>query len=396
MYSGKFNHSFVKNSGPILALISSLLFGISPVLTKFIVGDIQPVLLAGLLYLGSALILLIPCLLNYAASIAELRKTPRSHRIKLIGATISGGILAPIALVFGIQNASAFEVSLLLNLESVATTIIAWLIFKEHVGGAVWIGKLFLIIGGIIITVSPSVTMINGGVANASASANISWASILVITACIFWGIDNNLTRDIDELSPNLLAMLKGLVAGVFNIFLAFALSFSGLIAPLSEVKLLPIAISLLIGVFSYGISLVFFVKALRHIGASRTSTYFATGPFIGMFAAVIFLGERPALIQWGASILMVLGLWILYRELHDHLHKHHEIVHSHEHSHGGLGGELNGGGPEVDEHHQHQHEQGSEQEESTNEYVHAHPHRHSEMIHSHPHYPDIHHRHKH
>ncbi len=38
--------------GPLLAALSALLLGISPVLCKLVIGEMSPILLAGLLYLG--------------------------------------------------------------------------------------------------------------------------------------------------------------------------------------------------------------------------------------------------------------------------------------------------------------------------------------------------------
>lgn len=124
--------------------------------------------------------------------------------------------------------------------------------------------------------------------------------------------------------------------AGAFNVILAIAFA-------QSEIAPSQVCIVLIIGALSYGLSLVLFVKSLRLIGSARTSSYFAVGPFVGMFASVILLGDRPAAYQWVAAGIMIAGVWILYREDHEHLHVHDLITHSHLHSH--------------DEHHRHQHE---------------------------------------
>jgi len=347
----------MKNLGPTLALLSAALFGISPVLTKSVLGEMSPILAAGLLYLGSGLGLLLLLLIQKKNILKELRRLSLSHRIKFLGAILSGGILAPLCLVYGIQLASAFEVSLLLNLESVTTTLIAFLIFHEHVGKQVWIGKILLIIGGLMITLQPS------------GDVNFSTPALLVILACVLWGIDNNLTRDIEELSPSILASIKGLSAGLFNIFLAFFLK-------QESASAYQILANLGIGSISYGLSLVLFIRALRLIGSSRTSAYFATGPFIGMISSLILLGEQPPSYQWISAILMFFGVWTLYRETHTHQHTHAPVSHGHKHVH--------------DVHHQHNHD-GIEGPEP-----HDHIHSHQTLTHSHTHWPDIHHRHKH
>jgi multidrug transporter EmrE-like cation transporter len=133
---------------------------------------------------------------------------------------------------------------------------------------------------------------------------------------------------------------------------------------------------ALAIGAASYGLSLVFFVEALRRIGSARTSTFFAVGPFIGSLLSVAVLGERPPAQYWFAAALMIAGVFVLYREKHRHLHTHEAIKHSHMHIH--------------DEHHRHPHEGIAANE------PHDHLHTHGPITHIHGHWPDIHHRHGH
>ncbi len=345
------------NIGALQALLSAALFGISPVLTKLILGEMSPLLLAGLLYLGAGLGLLVAVAVKMQRAFSEFSMLSNVRRLKLIAAIAAGGVIAPICFAYGIKLGSAFEVSVLLNFETVATTVLAVIFFHEHVGRRVWIGKILIVISVIAISLNPSETI------------HLSKAAILLLGACFFWGLDNNLTRDVDELSPALLAGTKGIVAGTFNTVLAIVLG-AGAVSPIQVVGILTI------GWVSYGISLVLFVEALRRIGASRTSTFFSSGPFIGMSLAVIALGERPPWVHWMAAVLAAFGCWVLYNEHHEHLHEHEAITHRHRHIH--------------DEHHYHVHD-GTEGEEP-----HDHQHTHERISHSHPHYPDIHHRHAH
>ncbi|MBC7690252.1 MAG: EamA family transporter [Methylotenera sp.] len=343
--------------GPLYSLFSAALFGVSPALAKLVIGDMSPVLLAGLLYLGSGLGLQLLLFWQRQKTWSALRGLALHQKLKLAGAVVCGGILAPLCLTFGIQTGTAFEVSLLLNLETVATTLIAWLIFHEYIGPRVWTGKVLLLVGAGIITLQPHLGFV------------FSRSALLILGACLFWGIDNNLTRDVEDLPPTVLASIKGWGAGTFNTALAFALG-SKLVSPAQ------VAGSLSIGALSYGVSLVLFVKALREIGSARASTYFAAGPFFGMVAALFFLGEHPSSFQWLSAVFMAAGLWALYGERHSHVHQHEPLRHSHAHTH--------------DEHHQHTHD-GSEGPEP-----HTHEHHHDPLTHAHAHSPDIHHRHGH
>ena len=193
--------------------------------------------------------------------------------------------------------------------------------------------------------------------------------ALLIVAACILWGIDNNLTRDVDQLSPTTFAATKGLAAGIFNILLAVGVG-QGAINVGNAIGVL------VIGAFSYGVSLILFIQSLRLIGASRAGTYFASGPFLGMLFSLILLGEHPPAYHWIAGVIMLLGVWLLYKEEHDHTHTHSPMTHRHAHNH-------------RDEHHKHFHDQADERE-------HDHAHEHETLTHSHGHWPDIHHRHKH
>jgi drug/metabolite transporter (DMT)-like permease len=347
----------MKRTGLQSAFLSALLFGISPVACKAIVGEMPPSLLAGLLYLGSGLGLTGVVLRQTTPKFDILNALSWRQRANLVGAIISGGVAAPLFLAYGIRFGSATEVSLLLNFESVATTLLAWMIFHEYIGYRVWIGKTLIIGASILVVLTGS-----GGL-------HLSIPGLSVLAACLLWGIDNNLTRELESIPAPLLACMKGWIAGIFNVLLFFLLF-------RTPVTLSQVSGTLLIGALSYGASLVLFINALREIGSARTSTWFASGPFIGTILSVVVLGERPPGAYWVAAPLMLSGMFFLYGELHRHTHRHESLAHSHPHEH--------------DEHHRHQHGDG--------EFIgkHDHFHLHVAITHSHVHWPDIHHRHIH
>ena len=347
----------MKRKGLQSAILSAILFGISPVACKLLMGDMTSSLLAGLLYLGSGLGL---SLVVHHQRI-RVCETVGSLSIRqwgyLAGAILSGGIAAPLFLAYGMRMGTASEVSLLLNFETVATTLLAWIVFHEQVGFRVWIGKLFIVGASIMV-------LFAGG-----NELQVSLPGLSVLAACLLWGVDNNLTREVESLPAPLLACMKGWIAGIFNVMLSVILF-------KSQVTALQVSGTLVIGALSYGASLVLFINALREIGSARTSTWFASGPFIGAILSVLVLGERPPGEYWVAAMVMLSGMLFLYGELHRHLHRHESIIHAHPHEH--------------DEHHQHVHEG------QVYPGRHDHLHTHEPLTHSHVHWPDVHHRHTH
>ena len=342
----------------IFIIISASLFGLSAPLAKLLVGDISPVALAGILYLGAFAGLSIYTLFIKRSNRDNI-VTPLERKDVpwLAGAILTGGIIAPISMLTGLKLISGFSTSLLLNLEGVATVMIAVIFFKENAGKRLWLALMFMTAAGIFLTWDPD-------------QGKFSIAGpLLIIFAMICWGIDNNLTRNISDKDPVQIVRIKGLVAGVISLSIALVLGM--------KVSLdVSIVYALLLGAFSYGISLVFFIKALEGLGSSRTGAFFSFAPFIGAIASLIILREWIGWVMFPASAFMLIGLWLIISEKHLHIHKHEATTHTHSHKHNDL-------------HHQHKHS-------GTTQELHNHEHIHHELEHSHVHWPDMHHRHEH
>lgn len=343
-----------------LALGAAALFGASTPLAKLLLGELSPIGLAGLLYLGSGAGLLSVRLLQRAALGSALaREAPLTLRDLpwLLGAVVSGGVVAPVLLLWGLRGTGASAASLLLNLEGVLTTLIAALLFREAIAGRIWIASLLMAIGGVLLSWQPG------------AVGGWSLQSLAIVGACLFWGLDNNLTRKVSASDPALIAMIKGLGAGTFNLMLATAL---GMAWPAVGT----LASALILGFLSYGVSLVLFIYALRHLGSARAGAHFGTAPFIGAAVAILVLGEPLTLLFITALLIMAAATWLVLSEKHGHPHTHEVQAHSHRHVH--------------DTHHQHRHtdDQGLG--------PHVHLHEHSPIAHTHAHLPDLHHRHRH
>ncbi|MGE0294900.1 MAG: EamA family transporter [Hyphomonadaceae bacterium] len=339
---------------PVLALAAAALFGASTPLVAPLVQSTSPVLIAGLLYLGSAFGLGAWWLI--ARPRMGLRPLPRTERSSFLGAILFGGVLGPALLMLGLRSTGAASAALLLNLEIVFTALIAWALFRENAGSRVVVGMALLFAGATLLAFG--MNRVEG----------FAWGALAVVAACLCWAIDNNLTRDVPSPHPVALALIKGAVAGPINIGLA-------LLAGAAMPKPAGVGAALLIGAAGYGASLVLFISALRELGSARTAAYFASAPFAGVALALVIGAEAPPAAFWLAVILMATGVWLHLSERHLHVHKHEALAHDHEHVH--------------DLHHQHEHEPGQDLNAP-----HRHLHRHELLTHTHRHTPDLHHRH--
>jgi len=345
------------NRNILYALLAAVLFGASTPFAKLLVGELSPVLLAGLLYLGSGMgLTLVRLLRDRGWKASGLGRTEWPW---LLGAILFGGVLGPVALLFGLTYTSGTTASLLLNLEAVLTAALAWVVFKENADRRIVLGMAAIVAGGVVLSWPTGETGLS------------SWMGpILIAVACLCWAIDNNLTRKVSASDALFIASSKGLLAGTVNTVLAWSM---GVMLPDIVIALATMAVGLL----GYGISLVLFVLALRGLGTARTGAYFSTAPFIGAAVSIALLGESTSLLFWLAAALMAWGVWLHLTERHEHEHRHEPLAHTHSHVH--------------DEHHQHVHDFEWDGREP-----HEHWHRHAAMTHKHPHFPDIHHRHLH
>lgn len=348
--------------GVVYALLAAVTFGASTPFAKLLVGQVAPVTLAGLLYLGSGLGLLAWFIKR---TISAQSANDTSSRLTgkditwLAGAILFGGIAGPVLLMVGLARTPASSASLLLNMEGVLTSLLAWFVFKENFDRRIFVGMVLIVIGGIVLSWEQRPEL------------GVPWSEIAIGTACLCWAIDNNLTRKVSASDAVQIAGIKGLVAGAVN--LAIAYYALGLPLPTLNSALA----AGFVGFCGYGLSLVFFVLALRNLGTARTGAYFSIAPFVGAAISLVMLQEIPGVGFWLAGALMAAGIWLHLTENHEHAHAHEPLLHAHAHTH--------------DEHHQHTHDfpwDGTE--------PHVHPHRHEQITHTHPHVPDIHHRHSH
>ena len=343
----------------IYALISAALFGVSTPAAKMLIGSIHPAVLAGLLYCGAGLgIALLRRILPSFVTRAPEVALSRAEIPWLAGAIAAGGVAGPLLLMFGLTGTDAAAASLLLTLEGAATALMAWFIFHENFDRRIALGMGFLIAGAALLAWSGSPTL------------DSIVGPLAIVGACIFWGLDNNLTRKVSLADPLQIVELKGLIAGPVNLVLGLSLG-----ASFPEIT--AVAIAGIVGFVGYGLSLALFVLALRELGTARTGAYFSTAPFIGSVAAVIALGE-PITAQLAiAGVLMAFGVWLHLTERHEHEHSHAAMAHAHPHVH--------------DEHHRHNHSALDPPGEP-----HTHVHEHKPLRHTHPHVPDMHHGHRH
>ena len=344
----------------VFVMLAATLYGIGLPLSKILLRGISPLAMAGLLYCG-AFIGIAPIYLagRYArAKGGEGAPSLKRDDLPWLAASIlSGGVAAPVLLMAGLALSSGFSASLLSNLEGVATACIAVAFFRESTGKRLWLALGCMTAGAFILSW-------NGGEGRFEAAG-----PGLIVLSMVCWGVDNNVTRRISSRDPLQIAVVKSLFAGTVPIIIVMVTG-TGISGGMN------ILYALVVGAFGYGASLVFFILALRGLGASRTAALFGVAPFVGAVVSILLLREWLGWVMAPAAALMVLGAWLVAAESHGHPHRHEPLVHDHTHTH-------------EDGHHDHAHD-------GKDAGAHSHEHAHAGLTHEHPHYPDLHHGHRH
>ena len=306
--------------GPALALAAAVTFALSVPLGKLLLGNLGSFGLAGILYLGAGIGLsLYRLIAREAHSDAASESEPPSHAsssvrslLALVGATASGGVIAPALLFWGLSSLSAASASLLLSLEVVFTVLLAGLLLHEQVTKQIWVAVALMVAASILLSWS---------------GERLSWSisALAVVGATFFWGLDNNLTREVRGYSAAYIAQVKGLAAGAVNLLI-------GVLILHQIPRPLPAMAAAALGAVSYGLSLVLFVFALRVLGSARTGTYFSSAPVLAALLSLLLFNERPGWRLVVAFALVVVGTVLMAIERHVHQHAHGSLTHSHAH----------------------------------------------------------------
>ena len=311
-----------KNIATFFAVLAAALYAINIPLSKVLLNYVQPTMMAAFLYLGAGIGLFL-----YGKVTKEQGEQLTKAELPYTVGMIVLDIAAPILLMLGLDQTNSANASLLNNFEIVATSLIAFLVFREKLSKRLTIA--------IVLVTAASIALSFEG----EGSFQFNTGSLLVLGAACCWGLENNCTRMLSNKSSVQITTLKGIFSGLGSLIVAFVV---GENIP----GLLWIGAVLLLGFVAYGLSINFYIKAQKDLGAAKTSAYYSIAPFLGVVFGVLLLQEQPGLqffiglvIMIAATVLMVKDTISLqhtheHSHIHTHEHSHGNIIHTHEHSH--------------------------------------------------------------
>ncbi|MBQ8654184.1 MAG: DMT family transporter [Clostridia bacterium] len=283
-------------SAIFFALLAAALYALNAPLSKLLLQDAPPAMMAAFLYLGAGLGMLIMSIVRKLSGrpSAEIHLSRKDLPYTL--GMIVLDVLAPIFLMLGLSQTTAANASLLNNFEIVATSLIALLLFREKISRRLFLAIGLIILSSVMLTVEDA------------SSFQFSLGSVFVLLACCCWGLENNCTRMLSGIDPQEVVIVKGLGSGAGALIVALLAG-----EALPALRLIPMV--LLLGFVAYGLSIYFYVYAQRFLGAARTSACYAVQPFIGVLMSLVIFRELPDLRFFIALLIMIAGTWLVTKD---------------------------------------------------------------------------------
>lgn len=278
---------------PILfAILAAVLYALNSPLSKVLLQNVPPTMMAAFLYLGAGVGLSLVGLVRKQSGRAEKELPLTRAELPYTLGMILLDVAAPILLMYGLTLTTAENASLLNNFEIVATSLIALCIFREKISGRLWRAIFLVTLSSLILSFQDM------------RSLSFSAGSLFVLGACICWGFENNCTRMLSGKNPLEIVVIKGFCSGIVSLLIALVL---GETVPRWNYILAALAV----GFVAYGLSIFFYIYAQRYLGAAKTSTYYSIAPFVGVVLSLLIFRELPGINFWIALVLMAAGTWL-------------------------------------------------------------------------------------
>ena len=282
-----------KTIATFFAILAAALYAINIPLSIILLQHVSPTMMAAFLYLGAGIGLFIYGKITKEQEHSEsLTKAELPYTIGMILLDIA----APILLMLGLGSTNSANASLLNNFEIVATSCIAFLIFKEMISK-----RLTLAI--ILVTIASIMLSFEG-----KGSFEFNTGSLLVLAASCCWGLENNCTRMLSSKSSVQITTIKGLFSGLGSLIVA-------LIVGENIPEIIWMIAVLILGFVAYGLSINFYIKAQKHLGAAKTSAYYSVAPFLGVFFGIVLLNETPCIQFYIGLIIMIIAIVLMIKD---------------------------------------------------------------------------------
>ena len=276
------------------AILAAALFGSVSTISKPVLYTVNPVLLSSLVYIISGLTF------TPIAQQTERAKVSKKYYYLVFLTAAIGAAAAPIMFFIGLKLTTAADTALLSNGETVFSILFALVFFKEKLRRGGYGAVALILVGVFIVTTNFDFD---------SSKMKFSFGNFLVLAATVLWGLDNNISKIITRhMHVSRLVQLKSLIGGGISLM---AVLLMGIPFNIEQTQVIPIV---LVGVFGFAISLYLYLHSIRRIGVVKASSLLSLAAVFGLIFAAVFLHEPIGVYQLIAVIIMVIGVYLMYK----------------------------------------------------------------------------------
>jgi len=278
--------------GYVAIVLAAVLYGIWPSLSKLVLNEVHPLVIA-------FLIQLIPGI-GLSPSLRGVRIARSDWRLVLL-ASLVGAVAGPILYFYGLERTTAANSVLLSNSESFFTIMLAYAVLGERATRREYVALAGIAAGAFLVTTQlrfGDVRFLEFLIGNA-----------MLVAAAGCWGVSNTvstiLLRRIKIVPLLEIQLLIGAAVYAPIVLLAGA--------PLAvPIPILPILV--LLSLSAVGVFSVLFFYAFRTIGAMRTGAVLPTSALWGILLALyLFPNDTLGAVQVAGGALMILALVTFY-----------------------------------------------------------------------------------
>ncbi len=277
--------------GYLYAVLATVCNGAIPTISKVLLRDNEPAIVAGSSIFLSGLVLL---------SLMPRAVPPRTSIPYILYLGVIGAGVAPLLYFVGLSQTTAVNASLLGNAEVLFTALLAFIVVGERMKRRQAATGLLIVAGIVVVATNfdlAYVQLVQGLIGN-----------ILILAAALAWGIENNvIVGAAKKFGAPMLSKFRNILGG--SIIVAFVVV-AGIPAHFSAYNVGVLALLVL----TYAGVTYLFISALEMIGAIRTVLIFSLATALGPCFALVFLGEQITVAQLAGGAMIMVGVYLFRR----------------------------------------------------------------------------------
>lgn len=283
----------------------TMIWGGTFVAGRYLAADLEPLLAATLRFLLASVALLA----FMACARVRLSRPGARQFVRLAVLGCFGIFFYNLCFFYGLHYINASRASLIVALNPAVIGVASWLLFKERLGAARWLGIALCLAGAGTVIVSRNPQLLQ--------AVDNAWRGDLLIFGCVVgWGVYSLCSRELNQRLGPLQTVTWSILLGTGMLMITTLISGRFTLNALAAVHLPQLLGLLYLGVVGSAVAYIGWYDGIRRIGATRAGVFIALNPLTAVICGAVLLDEQltPPMLLGGAVIL--LGIYLCNKPL--------------------------------------------------------------------------------